>query len=185
MGEITQLLAEVNAGNTEAVTRLTELVYDELHRIASRVMNGERRDHTLQATVLVHEAYIQLTNREEQSWQNRAHFFAVAAQLMRRILIDHARARHAAKRGGRQIKVQIDDIAVVSDDHCDEMIIIDEALVRLSECDERLCRVVELKFFGGLTEDEIAEVLSISPRTVKRDWKVAKAWLHGELSTRT
>ncbi len=183
MGEITQLLGELNAGNAEAVTRLTELVYDELHRIASRAMNGERRDHTLQATVLVHEAYIQLVNREDQSWQNRAHFFAVAAQLMRRILIDHARARQAAKRGGRQVKVQLDDIAVFSDDHCDELIIIDEALVRLWERDERLCRVVELKFFGGLTEEEIAEVLSISPRTVKRDWKVAKAWLHGELST--
>jgi RNA polymerase sigma-70 factor (ECF subfamily) len=185
MGEITQLLSEVSKGNSEATSRLAELVYDQLHRTAAWFMNGERRDHSLQATILVHEAYLQLVNQEDQNWQNRAHFFAVAAGHMRRILIDHARARNAIKRGGRNIKVDIDEIVVIADDHCEELVIIDEALNRLSEFDERLCRIVELKFFGGLTEEEIAEVLRISPRTVKRDWKVARAWLRGELLAKT
>jgi len=179
--EITQLLAEVKGGNAEAQARLASLVYDELHRLAAGYMHRERPDHSLQATILVHEAFIRLVDQESRSWQNRSHFFATAAQIMRRILIDYALARRSAKRGGGQFKVPIDDAIIVSDDNCEEVIAVDQALIRLAERDPRLSRIVELKFFAGLTEDEIGEALGISPRTVKRDWKVAKAWLHGEL----
>jgi RNA polymerase sigma-70 factor (ECF subfamily) len=183
-GEITHLLAEVGSGNQAALSRLAALVYDELHQIAARSMGRERQDNTLQATVLVHEAYTRIVIQQERTWLNRAHFFAVSAQLMRRILIDHARARNTIKRGGGELTLRIDDVVAVSDDHCEELLIIDQALTRLSQWDDRLCRIVELKFFGGLTDEEIGEVLGISPRTVKRDWKVAKAWLRGELSAR-
>ena len=182
-GEITQLLAEVRSGNRDAESRLASVVYHELHRMASRYMHHERPDHSLQATILVHEAYLQLVNQEERNWQNRSHFFALAAQIMRRILIDHARSRHALKRGGAGVKVQLDDVVVFSDDKCEELIAVDEALTRLAARDARLGRVVELRFFAGLTEVEIGSVLGVSPRSVKRDWKVAKAWLHGELSS--
>jgi RNA polymerase sigma factor (TIGR02999 family) len=182
MGEITRLFSEANGGNPDAMSRLAELVYDELHRIAVRFMNTERRDHTLQATVLVHDAYLQIVGHEDQTWHNRAHFFAVAAQVMRRILIDHARARHTIKRGGGNIALHIDEVALITDTHCEEMLVIDEALTRLAGYDDRLCRIVELRFFGGLTDEEIAEVMQISTRTVQRDWLVARAWLRGELS---
>jgi RNA polymerase sigma-70 factor, ECF subfamily len=179
--EITRLLAEIRGGNTEAQSRLASLVYDELHRLAAGYMYRERPDHSLQATILVHEAFIRLVDRDGRSWQNRSHFFAAAAQIMRRILIDYARARRSAKRGGAQPKVQIENAIVVSDDNCEEVIAVDQALIRLAERDPRLSRIVELRFFAGLTEEEIGEALGISPRTVKREWKVAKAWLHGEL----
>jgi RNA polymerase sigma-70 factor (ECF subfamily) len=181
--EITRLLQEVRSGKSEAQSRLACLVYDDLHRLAARCMSGERADHSLQATVLVHEAFIRLVSQEEQSWQNRAHFFAAAAQVMRRILIDYARAHRSEKRGGGRAKVQLEDAFGVSDENYDDWILVDQALTRLAERDTRLARTVELRFFAGLTEDEIGEVLGVSPRTVKRDWRVAKAWLYGELSS--
>jgi RNA polymerase sigma-70 factor, ECF subfamily len=181
-GEITELLAEVRDGKTAAKSRLAVLVYDELHRIASCYMRRERPDHSLQATLLVDDAYLNLVNQEDRNWQNRSHFFAVAAQLMRRILIDHARNRNAAKRGGGRPEVQLDDALVIAEDKFEELLAVDQALTHLAEVDPRLAQIVEMRFFAGLTEDEIAEALGISLRTVKRDWQVAKAWLHGELS---
>ncbi|HEV3202525.1 MAG TPA: sigma-70 family RNA polymerase sigma factor [Bryobacteraceae bacterium] len=184
-GEITKLLAEVQSGDRRAESQLAVLVYGELHRMAARYMRREQADNSLQATILVHEAYLRLVNQEDQTWQNRAHFFATAARLMRQILIDHARNRNAAKRGGPHVDLRLDDLIVVSDDRLEQVIAIDEALTRLAERDARLARIVEMRFFAGLTEEEIAEVLGVSPRTVKRDWRVAKAWLHGELSGST
>src|SRR5271157_852623 len=173
-GEITQLLADIRAGDSGAESRLASLVYDELHRMAARYMNRERPGHTLQATILVHDAYLRLVNQEDQTWQNRSHFFSVAAQLMRRILIDHARSRDAEKRGGPREKLRLDDIPVAAEYRCEELIELDDALNRLSQWDPRLGKIVELRFFGGLTEEEIGEMLGISVRTVKRDWRVAK-----------
>jgi RNA polymerase sigma factor (TIGR02999 family) len=183
-GEITQLLDHIRAGDSTAESRLAELVYDDLHRMAQRYMRQERRENSMQATALVHDAYLRLVNQNEQTWQNRSHFFAVAARLMRQILIDHARARHAQKRGGPRVHLPLEDVVVVSDDRLDEILAVDEALTRLAARDERLARMVELRFFGGLTEEEAAEALGISPRTVKRDWQVAKAWLYGELRSK-
>jgi RNA polymerase sigma factor (TIGR02999 family) len=180
--EITELLAEVHKGNTEAQSLLASLVYDELHRRAAGYMLGERRDHSLQATALVHEAFVRLVNSDNRSFQNRSHFFAAAAQVMRRILIDYARNRSAEKRGGGQFRMQLDDAIVLSNDNFDEWIAVDDALNHLAERDSRLARIVEMRFYAGLTEEEIGEVLGISPRTVKRDWRVAKAWLRAELS---
>jgi RNA polymerase sigma factor (TIGR02999 family) len=181
-GEITHLLSEIRDGSPSAEARLAVLVYDELHRIATRYMRKERPDHSLQATVLVDDAYLRLVHQEERNWQNRSHFFAVAAQIMRRILIDHARGRQAHKRGGGRAIASLDDVVVISEDKCEELIAVDEALTHLAERDPRLSRIVEMRFFAGLTEEEIAEALGISARTVKRDWRVAKAWLYGELS---
>ena len=184
-GEITRLLAEVREGNEAAHSRLAALVYDELHRIASLCMRNERPNHSLQATVLVDDAYLLLVNKEDRNWQNRSHFFAVAAQVMRRILIDHARSRNAAKRGGGRPFVHLEEAVVVSEDKFEELIAVDQALTRLAQWDARLAQIVEMRFFAGLTEEETGEVLGISPRTVSRDWLVAKAWLHGELSGTT
>jgi RNA polymerase sigma factor (TIGR02999 family) len=180
--EITRWLAEIHKGDVEAQSRLASVVYDELHRLAARYMFRERPNHSLQATALVDEAFVRLVDQDDRSWQNRTHFFAVAAQVMRRILVDYARNRRAEKRGGGQPMVPFDDAIVFSNDNCEEWIAVDQALDRLAERDPRLAKIVELRFFVGLTEEEIGEVLGISPRTVKRDWKVAKAWLHGELS---
>ena len=182
-GEITGLLAEIRGGNRDAESQLAAHAYAELHRIAARYMSRERPDHTLQATILVDEAFLQLVKQEDRSWQNRSHFFAAAAQVMRHILIDHARSRNATRRGGPHAKLQLDDVVVFSDARCEELIALDEALSRLATWDPRQSRIVELRFFTGLTEEEIAEALGISPRTVKREWQVAKAWLHGELSS--
>jgi|ERR1035438_2792828 RNA polymerase sigma factor (TIGR02999 family) len=181
--DITRLLVEAQGGNKDAQSNLASLVYDELHRLAARCMRGERPDHTLQTTILVHEAFIKLVDEGDRSWQNRSHFFAVSAQVMRRLLIDHARSRRAEKRGGMRVKVEWDETVVVSEQHCEEWIAVDEALNRLSERDPRLSRIVELRFFAGLTEEEIGEVLGISARTVKREWRVAKAWLRAEFSS--
>ena len=181
-GEITELLGEVRDGKSDAQSRLASLVYDELHRIASCYMRRERPDHSLQATALVNYAYLNLVNQDERNWQNRSHFFALAAQMMRRILIDHARNRKAAKRGGGIAEIQLEEALVIAEDKMEEVIAVDLALTRLSELDPRLARIVEMRFFAGLTAEETAEALAISPRTVKRDWKVAKAWLHGEFS---
>jgi RNA polymerase sigma factor (TIGR02999 family) len=181
-GEITQLLAELQAGDPHAESRLASLVYDELHRMADRCVRREAANPSFQATMLVHDAFLQLVNQEDRNWQNRSHFFAVAAQLMRRILVDYARTRKAAKRGGRQPRVALDENIVITDDNCEQVLAIDQALTRLAQRDSRLARVVELRFFAGMTEEEIAGILGISTRQVKRDWSVAKAWLHGELS---
>jgi RNA polymerase sigma-70 factor (ECF subfamily) len=181
-GEITRLLGELKAGNKRAESKLVEAVYPELRRIAGRYLKRERAGHTLQATALVNEAYLRLVGQIDKDWKNRSHFFAVAAQLMRRILVDYARERKAQKRDGGRRRVDLSDTLMISDDRLDEIIVIDAALNRLAEWDPRQCRVVELRFFSGLTEDEIAEILGVAPRTVKRDWRVAKAWLHGELN---
>lgn len=180
-GDVTRLLDELRAGNRAAESRLIEVVYPRLHRIAARSLGQERSGHTLQATELVNEAYMELLGDAGIEWKNRLHFYAAAAQSMRRILVDYGRMRRAAKRGGDRQQVELTDGLAISEERMDEVVAIDEALTRLEKFDPRQCRVVELRFFGGLTEDEAAEVLGISPRTVRRDWNLARAWLHGEL----
>lgn len=181
--EITSLLTACTTGDPRATDRLMELVYAELRRLAAHYLRSERPDHTLQPTALVNEAYLQLIEQKEQRWQNRAHFVGVAAQLMRRILVDHARAHHALKRGGKQVKVPLDDVFVLSSERSDELLAVDEALTRLAAMDPQQARVVELRFFGGLDVEECAEALKISPATVKRDWNVARAWLYRQLNS--
>ena len=181
--DITELLAEAQGGDRAAESRVASLVYDELHRLAARFMQGERPGQTVQATVLVHDAFIRLVGEEDRSFRNRAHFFAVAAQVMRHLLIDYARSRRAGKRGGGRLKVELDEAMVVSVQHCEEWIAVDDALTRLASRDPKLSQIVEMRFFAGLTEEEIGEALGISARTVKREWRVAKAWLHGELAS--
>jgi RNA polymerase sigma-70 factor (ECF subfamily) len=179
--DVTVLLSELSRGNEEAADKLVPLVYSELKRLARSYMRRERPEHTLQATALVHEAYLKLVRQHDVNWQSRSHFFGIAAQLMRRILIDHARGHLREKRGGANQAVPLDDALVFSPEHSEELVRLDEALVRLSKFDERQGKIVELRFFGGLSVEETAEYLGISPKTVKRDWAVAKAWLHGEL----
>ena len=182
-GEVTGLLAELRSSNKEALAKLIPLVYDELHRLAEHYMRNERVGHTLQPTALINEAYLRLASAEKANWQHRAHFVAVAAGTMRRVLIDHARKQKAAKRGGKQAALPLEDSPeFLSEERSEELIALDEALTRLQELDSRQSQVVELRFFGGLTVEETAEVLGISPKTVKRDWAVARAWLHGEMS---
>lgn len=180
-GEVTVLLGELRAGNSDAEARLLELVYPQLRKIATRHLRRERTGHTLQPTALVNEAYLQLAGQREKDWQNRSHFYAVAAQSMRRILVDYARTKKAIKRDGSRQQVELTDALVISDDRLDEILSVDEALGRLAAFDPRRCRVVEMRFFGGMSEAEVADALGVSVRTVKRDWNVAKAWLHGEL----
>jgi RNA polymerase sigma-70 factor, ECF subfamily len=180
--EITQLLEDWSNGNQAALDKLYPLVYDELRRMARRYMNRERKDHTLQTTALINEAYLRLVEQRHVHWQNRAHFFAISAQIMRRILIDHARRYNYAKRGAGAQKISLDETAVAARDRAAELLSLDEALHRLAEIDQRRSRVVELRFFGGLDNDEIAAVLKISPNTVTRDWNLARAWLYQELS---
>jgi RNA polymerase sigma-70 factor (ECF subfamily) len=180
-GDVTQLLADLQGGRADAAPQLIQLVYDELHRLARGQMRHERADHTLQATALVHEAYLRLVNQPQRTWQNRAHFIAVAAQVMRRILVDYARARRTSKRGSAPHKVPLEEPLVFTEEQSDDLVSLDEALERLAQFDKRQSRVVELRFFGGLTVDETAEVLGISSKTVKRDWTVARAWLHREV----
>jgi len=181
-GEVTNLLIELKNGNREAESRLMPLVYGELRRLAGLYMRGERPGHTLQATALVHEAYLRLVGYEDVDWQNRAHFFGVAANLMRRILVDHARAKQAKKRGGGDQKVSLDQAVLVRPEAPEQFLALDEALERLAKRDPRQARIVELRYFGGLSEEETAEVLQISVRTVKRDWSVARAWLYQQLN---
>ena len=180
--EITELLVAWSSGDESALARLTPLVYDELHRLAHHYMSGERTGHTLQTTALVNEAYLRLIDWKNVRWQNRAHFFGVSAQLMRRILVDFARSRGYEKRGAGARPIAIDHAAAVADDKGTDMVALDEALKVLAELDERQSRIVELRFFGGLTNDEVAEVLKVSEATVRRDWSLARAWLHRELS---
>ena len=180
--DATELLHAWGEGDTTALDKLTPLVHKELHRLARHYMRGERPDHTLQATALVNEAYLRLIDWKNARWQNRAYFAAVAAQLMRRILVDHARSRHYAKRGGGAQRVSLNDVVLVSEKRAPEVIALDDALRRLDAIDPRKGQVVELRFFGGLSVKETAEVLKVSPQTVLRDWDLAKAWLHREIS---
>lgn len=179
--EVTELLWQITKGDEGAASRLIPLVYSELHRLAESYMRRERSDHTLQPTALVHEAYLKLIEQRSVDWKGRAHFFAIAAQLMRRILIDHARARLREKRGAGEKPIQLDEAFVFAPARSLELIRLDHSLNRLAEIDPRQSRIVELRFFGGLTVEQTAEALGVSPKTVKRDWSVAKAWLHGDL----
>lgn len=181
-GEITRLLGEVRGGNRNVESQLMEAVYPELRRLAASLLQGERPGHTLQATALVNEAYLRLLGHADLDWKDRVHFFAAAAQSMRRILVDYARMRKAAKRPGARQRVELTDVLLISDGQLDDLIAVDELLTRLAQLDARQCRIVELRFFGGLTEDEVAEVLGIGVRTVSREWEHARAWLHGELN---
>jgi RNA polymerase sigma factor (TIGR02999 family) len=178
--EVTQVLLEWKQGDSNAAERLMPLVYEELRRLARRYLQRERPDHTLQATGLVHEAYLRLVDQTDMTWQNRAQFFSVAAQSMRRILVDHARAHQAAKRGGGREKLEFDEALTPSEQAVD-LIALDDALQDLVTFDVRKSRIVELRFFGGLSIEEIGEVLAISPRTIRREWRVAKAWLRREI----
>jgi RNA polymerase sigma factor (TIGR02999 family) len=182
-GEVTRLLQALKSGDRDAESKLLGIVYGELHRMAARHMRRERADHTLQATALIHEAYVRLIDQRGKDWQNRAHFFGIAAQVMRRILVDYARMHRTVKRGGGQGKVALDDaLPLMTIEQSDELVALDEALSRLAQFDPRQSRVVELRYFGGLNEEETAAALGVSSRTVKRDWSIAKAWLYGELN---
>jgi RNA polymerase sigma factor (TIGR02999 family) len=183
--EITELLLAWNGGDEEALERLMPLVHDELHRLAHHYMAGERPGHPLQTTALVNEAYLRLVDSSRVRWQNRIHFFAVSAQLMRRILVDFARARQKLKRGGDVIQIPLDEARLLVGEANDEMIALDDALKRLAAFDERKSKVVELRFFGGMSVEETAEALNVSVITVMRDWGFAKAWLLRELDRRT
>ena len=178
---ISHLLNEWNAGDERALDRLTPLVYEELRHQAARYLRRERPGHTLQTTALIHEAYLRLIDAKEVHWQDRAHFFAVAANVMRRILVEHARRRDADKRGGSHIRVHFDEAVAVAGATDVDLLAIDEALDRLAAIDPQQARVVELRFFSGLTVDETAAALGVSPKTVKRDWSVARAWLRREI----
>ena len=180
--QITELLAEWSGGNQAALDELYPLVYDELHRLARRYMSRERKGHTLQTTALINEAYVRLVDQRNVQWANRSHFFAISAQIMRRILIDHARRHAYAKRGGGAQQVSLDETAAIALDNLSEFLRLDEALQSLAELDPRRSRVVELRYFGGLNNEEIAGVLKISKNTVIRDWNMARAWLHRQLS---
>lgn len=182
--DVTLLLSALTRGEEHAASKLIPLVYDELRRLAAAYMRRERVDHTLQATALVNEAYMKLVEQRAVDWQSRAHFFGIAAQLMRRILIDHARGHLRQKRGGEHIVVSLDEDFILSERQGDELLAVDESLNQLAKIDPRQARVVELRFFGGLTVEEAAQVLGISPKTVKRDWNVAKAWLYADLKDR-
>ncbi len=183
-GVVTLLLAQLREGHQEAANELVPLVYAELRRMASAYMQRERPGRTLQATELVHEAYMRLVGGESPQWQNRAHFFAIAAHTMRQVLLDHARRRHAVKRGGAGAqKVEIDSGLLIAENTLDDVVAVDEVLERLAQFDPRQSRMIELRFFGGLSIEEIAEVTGLSTATVKRECRSAKAWLHREMST--
>ncbi len=182
--DVTELLRYMSKGDEEAASKLIALVYKELRRLAESCMRHERKDHTLQPTALVHEAYLKLIAQRSVDWQSRAHFFGIAAQLMRRILIDHARGHLRDKRGGGEKPILLDETLVFAPERSLELIRLDGSLDRLAQIDARQSRIVELRFFAGLTVEEIAKALGISPKTVKRDWSVAKAWLHGDLKSK-
>jgi len=182
-GEVTLLLAEMRSGRKDALTRLVPLVYNELRRLAGRYMQDERTGHTLQPTALVHEAFLRLAGQDRANWRNRAQFMGIAGQLMRRILVDHARKRHAAKRGGTLVTLD----EGVGNPHStaaqpEEILAVDEALARLDRLDPQQARVVELRYFGGLSAEETAEAMGMSQRTVEREWATAKAWLRAQLA---
>ena len=179
---VTQLLLDWNSGDREALDKLIPIVYAELRLRAGRYLRRERPGHTLQTTALIHEAYLRLVEQKQVRWQNRAHFFAISAQLMRRILVDHARGRDAAKRGGADLRVTLDDALAPATTRDVNIMSLDEALTRLAKIDPRQSQVVELRYFSGLSIEETAEVLDVSPATVKLDWSMAKAWLRREMS---
>ena len=176
--EITQLLASWSQGDKVALDQLVPLVYPELRRLARRHMDRENPAHTLQTSALINEAYLKLVDQQSVEWQNRAHFFAVAAQVMRHILVDHARTRNYAKRGGGAPRLPLDEAAVLTEQRAGQLIALDDALRDLAALDGRKSQIIELRFFGGLSMEETAEVMKISPSTVQREWRAAKAWLH-------
>jgi RNA polymerase sigma factor (TIGR02999 family) len=182
--EVTELLRRWSGGDVVARESLIPLVYDELRRLARYYLASQRSDHTLQSTAIVHEAYLRLAGRDNVHWENRSHFFAVAAQLMRRILVDHARKRNAAKRGGAQLTLLVDKAVEPSSQRELDLVALDDALKALAELDERQSRIVELRFFGGLSIEDTSRLLEISPATVKREWSTARAWLYEEISGR-
>ncbi len=179
--DVTRLLVAWGDGDTVALDQLMPLVYEELHRLAHKCMSRERPGHTLQTSGLVNEAYLRLVNQNHVHWQNRAHFFGIAAQLMRRILVDYARKRRYAKRGGDARHVLLDDAMIVSEERAADVVALDDALNSLAEIDPRKSHIVELRFFGGLSIEETAEVLKVSPGTIMREWTLAKAWLRREM----
>ena len=182
--EVTRLLIRLTDGDGDVLGELLPLVYDELRRLAAGYLRRERPGHTLQPTALVHEAYLRMVDQSQVRWQNRAHFLGVAAQMMRRILVDHARGQRAEKRGGEIQKLSLDENIDVSGERAADLVALDEALERLAEFDPQKARVVELRFFGGLSVEETAEVLGVSAPTVKRQWRMAKAWLYGQVSNK-
>ena len=179
--EVTELLHAWGSGDKEALDKLLPIVYEELHHLAAGYMRKEGPGHTLQTSALVNEAYIKLVDQKNVRWQNRAHFFGIAAQLMRRILVDHARSRARLKRGAGAQRLSLDETVIVSTDSADAFLSLDEALMRLAEMDAKKCRIVEMKIFCGLNTKEIAEVEKVSPSTIEREWRKAKAWLHREI----
>ncbi len=180
--DVTELLIEWSNGDKAALDKLMPLIHEELRRLAHHYMSHERPGHTLQTTALVNEAYLRLVSRKGVHWQNRAHFFAIAATLMRSILVDHARSHAYAKRGGDARKITIDEAMIVSQERAAEVVALDDVLKQLANFDPQQSRIVELRFFGGLTIDETAEVLGLSPATIKREWSTARAWLYRELN---
>jgi RNA polymerase sigma factor (TIGR02999 family) len=180
--EVTQLLADWGRGDRAAFDKLYPLVHDELRRIARRQMSQERPGHTLQATALVNEAYLKLAGQDGLEWHNRAHFYAVCSKVMRHILIDHARAHARDKRGGGAVQVSLDEVAIAFEERAEELVALDEALASLEQLDPRKGEIVQLRYFGGLSLEETAEVLDVSPRTVRREWRRAKAWLYRMIS---
>jgi RNA polymerase sigma-70 factor, ECF subfamily len=180
--EITQLLINWSQGDKVALDQLVPLVYPELRLLAKRYMGREAPEHTLQTSALINEAYLKLVDQKNVKWQNRAHFFAVAAQVMRHILVDHARTRNYAKRGGGAPKLPLDEATALTDQRAAELIALDDALQDLAALDSRKSQIIELRFFGGLSMEETAEVMKISPSTVQREWRAAKAWLHHTMS---
>lgn len=181
-GNITQLLNSYGDGDKSALDEMLPLVYDELRRIAANYLSRERAGHTLQPTALVHEAYMRLVSQRNSNWRNRAQFYGLAANMMRRILVNHAVAKRAEKRGGGSEKVSLDEVSVFFEEQDLDVLALDEAMTRLADVDSEKCRVVELRFFGGLTTDEIAEVSGRSTRTIERDWLFARSWLYNELA---
>jgi len=179
--DVSELLRRWKSGDEEALDRLTPLVYDQLHQLAHQHMRGERADHTLQTSALVNEAYLRLVEHKSVDWQNRAHFFAVSAVLMRRILVDYARERKAAKRGGKFHEVTLEDELTFTKERASELVALDEAIQTLNEIYPRRSKVVELRYFGGLNNKEAAEVMQVSEATIERDWRFAKAWLYREM----
>lgn len=180
--DITQLLQRVSLNRADGLDELLEVVYVELRRQAARYLRRERKNHTLQPTALVNEAFMKLVDQRNVQWQNRAHFFGVAAQAMRRIVIDHARARQRVKRGGVQQAVTLDEAMIAAESRSIDVLALDEALTRLGALDERQAKIVELRYFAGLSVEETAEVTGLSPATIKREWAMARAWLHAELT---
>ena len=179
--EITELLIAWSGGDKKALDELMHIVYDELHRLAHHHLAKERQDHTLQTTALVNEAYMKLVDQKRVKWQNRSHFFALSSQLMRRILVDYARSRQYAKRGGGVSALPLNEALIVTPERAAEMIALDDALTELAKHDERKARIVELRFFAGMNIDETSELLGVSPGTVMKDWTLAKAWLQREM----